>query len=109
VSKEGTYRYESSYKGEPIRADDILPCEQETVISFEGDVELATIYSAKPAIIRGLLRHPDFTIEELTLRERRGGEAVVAILGHLPIGAIKIGKKRKSNRQSQVVSYHPRK
>lgn len=92
--------------------------EKETAITMYGDGERFTIYSAKPTIVKSLLKHDHFEIgwaqlandDEMTdiedreqLRDSDGD--IVAIEGTLPVGTLTVkSKPRVSNRQSGIVS-----
>lgn len=92
--------------------------EKETVISMYGDDKRFSIYSAKPTIVKSLLKHDFFemdwarmiknekSIEVKNMDELESGEGnIVAIEGTLPIGTLTIkSKPRANNHQSSIVS-----
>lgn len=93
--------------------------EKETTISMYGDSKKYTIFSAKPTIVRSLLKHEHFefdwavvanngSTERLmdidTLRESDG--EIVSIEGSMPIGTLTVkSKPRSNNHQSSIVSW----
>lgn len=92
--------------------------EKETTISMYGDDKRFTIYSAKPTIVKSLLKHDFFDMgwarvlngdetieveEEEQLTSKDG--SIVAIEGTLPIGTLTVkSKPRSNNHQSSIVS-----
>lgn len=92
--------------------------EKETTISMYGDDKRFTIYSAKPTIVKSLLKHDFFEmdwarvltgekpthVEERSELETIDGH-IVAIEGRLPIGTLTVkSKPRANNHQSSIVS-----
>lgn len=100
------------------RDPDLSGSEKETTISMYGDDKRFTIYSAKPTIVKSLLKHDFFemewarvmadgnstevdTIEELESEEGN----IVSIEGTLPVGTLTVkSKPRANNHQSSIVS-----
>lgn len=92
--------------------------EKETTITMLGDAKQFTIYSAKPTIVKSLLKHDHFEMdwarvinaESLTkfkdisdLTDSSGD--IVAISGRMPIGVLNIKyKPRTKNHQSQIIT-----
>lgn len=92
--------------------------EKETTISMYGDDKRFTIYSAKPTIVKSLLKHDFFEmdwarvlngerttdVEVMSELENIDGH-IVAIEGTLPIGTLTVkSKPRANNHQSSIVS-----
>ena len=93
--------------------------EKETSIAMYGDDERFRISSAKPTIVKSLLKHDFFEMswaqladgDDLTevksrdeLRETDGD--IVAIEGTLPVGTLTVkSKPRANNHQSSIVSW----
>lgn len=92
--------------------------EKETTITMYGDDKRFTIYSAKPTIIKSLLKHDYFEMNwarlingEKSVRitqkdELEGADGdIVAIEGTLPIGTLTVkSKPRVNNHQSNIIS-----
>lgn len=92
--------------------------EKETTISMYGDSKEFTIFSAKPTIVKSLLKHDHFEmdwaivsksgnnerVEDLETLEESDGQ-IVSIEGKLPIGTLTVkSKPRANNHQSSIVS-----
>lgn len=92
--------------------------EKETAITMYGDGEQYTIYSAKPTIVKSLLKHDHFEmnwtqvlvddrptrVEEWDELQETTGD-IVAIEGELPVGTLTVkSKPRVRNIQSGIVS-----
>lgn len=93
--------------------------EKETAITMYGDDERFRISSAKPTIVKSLLKHDFFEMswaqladgDDLTEVESRDqfedtdGD-IVAIEGTLPVGTLTVkSKPRANNHQSSIVSW----
>lgn len=92
--------------------------EKETTITMYGDDKRFTIYSAKPTIVKSLLKHDFFEMEwTRVLSDGRTTEVddidalddiegnIVAIEGTLPVGTLTVkSKPRANNHQSSIVS-----
>lgn len=92
--------------------------EKETAVTMYGDSERFTIYSAKPTIVKSLLKHDYFemtwaqladdeTLTEVERREqlRETDRDIVAIEGSLPVGTLTVkSKPRANNHQSSIIS-----
>lgn len=92
--------------------------EKETTISMYGDDKEFTIYSAKPTIVKSLLKHDYFDMKWARVlsdgksthveseNELDGVEGkIVAIEGTLPVGTLTVkSKPRANNHQSSIVS-----
>lgn len=93
--------------------------EKETTISMYGDGKTYTIFSAKPTIVRSLLKHDHFEMEWAVVASDGGTERViglealkksegdiVSIEGSLPVGTLTVkSKPRANNHQSSIVSW----
>lgn len=93
--------------------------EKETAITMYGDDEKFRIFSAKPTIVKSLLKHDHFemswaqlandnNLSEVTSRDqlRETDGDIVAIEGTLPIGTLTVkSKPRANNHQSSIVSW----
>jgi hypothetical protein len=93
--------------------------EKETTISMYGDDKRFKMYSAKPTVVKSLLKHDHFEMEWARvldgetseyyegrdeLREANG--KIVAIEGTLPVGTLTVkSKPRANNHQSSIVSW----
>lgn len=98
---------------------DLSGAEKETTISIYGDSKEYSIFSAKPTIIKSLLRHDHFEIdwavvaangstEQITgadtLHDSNGD--IVSLEGRLPVGTLTVkSKPRANNNQSSIVSW----
>lgn len=97
---------------------DLKGKEKETTITMYGDGKSYTIYSAKPTIIKSLLKHDYFeldwarvmsngtstTFETMEELEESIGD-IVAIQGTLPVGTLTVkSKPRTKNHQSQIIN-----
>lgn len=92
--------------------------EKETTITMYGSDSQFDIYSAKPTIIKSLLKHDHFELKEARvigsddthrvnelneLEETRGD--IVAVKGKMPIGVLSVkSKPRTNNHQSSIVT-----
>lgn len=98
------YMIKRKYEGQQIRSDPTAhPKENETAIHFTGRDRRAWISSYEPAVISGLLKHKHFKLEQLITMEIEGCECVVGVIGRVPIGAIRIGRRRSSDRHELIV------
>lgn len=93
--------------------------EKETTISMYGDSKEYTIFSAKPTVVRSLLKHDHFEMDWAVvasdgqtervlgleaLRESEG--EIVSIEGSMPVGTLTVkSKPRANNHQSSIVSW----
>lgn len=93
--------------------------EKETTISMYGDSKEYKIFSAKPTIVRSLLKHDHFEFDWAvvanngstervldidSLRESEG--EIVSIEGSMPVGTLTVkSKPRANNHQSSIVSW----
>lgn len=99
------YKTRKRYRGEPICADPTVdPKENETALHFAAGDRRFWISSYEPAVISGLLAHPDFQIEHVIWMRAHGRECVVGVVGKLPVGALSLGRARKSNSHELIVS-----
>lgn len=92
--------------------------EKETTLTMMGDEKKFEIYSAKPTIIKSLLKHNHFDMiwarvvdenghERISDRDKLAGVDgdIVAIKGEMPIGTLTIKyKPRTNNHQSSIIS-----
>ena len=99
------YQSRSRYDGQPVCADPTAdPKENETGIHFAGGDRLAWISSYEPAVINGLLKHKHFRLSEVITLHIDKQECVVGVTGRIPIGALRIGRRRASDRHDLIVS-----
>lgn len=106
MKRNNEYGIEKKYQGQPICADPTAsPKENETGIHFTGGDRLAWISSYEPSVIEGLLKHKHFRLEHLITREIQQCECVVGIIGRVPIGTLRIGRRRDSDRHSSIVAH----
>lgn len=100
------------------RDPELTGSEKETTITMYGDDKRFTIYSAKPTIVKSLLKHDYFEMEwarvlkngasnnyeSVAELEETDGK-IVAIKGTFPVGTLTIkSKPRANNHQSSIVS-----
>lgn len=92
--------------------------EKETTITMFGDGKSFTIFSAKPTIVKSLLKHDHFDFNWAVVSEadknervssmdelRQSSGEIVSIEGELPIGTLTVkSKPRSNNHQSSIVS-----
>lgn len=98
------YEVKRRYDGQPICADPTAdPKENETGIHFTGGDRLAWVSSYEPAVVESLLNHKHFRLSELVTLTVNGQECVVGVMGRIPIGALRIGRRRASDRHDLVV------
>ncbi len=98
------YKTRKRYRGEPICADPTAdPHENETALHFTAGDRRLWISSYEPTVVAGLLAHPDFQIGHLVLMKADGRECVVGVVGKLPVGALSLGRARKSDSHELVV------
>lgn len=93
--------------------------EKETTISMYGDRKEYSIFSAKPTIIKSLLKHDHFDIDWAIVSKNGSTEQVigseelqksngdiVSLEGTLPVGTLTVkSKPRANNNQSSIVSW----
>lgn len=98
---------------------DLSGAEKETTVSMYGDSKEYSIFSAKPTIIKSLLRHDHFEIDWAVVASNDSTEQVtgadalydsngdiVTIEGTLPVGTLTVkSKPRANNNQSSIVSW----
>jgi hypothetical protein len=94
----------------------LTPAEKETHFRFARDEDVVHFFAAEAGIGRRLVAHPDSVVEEVVVED--GGarpacdpealgedEAVVAVRGVLPVGALSVKSSlRSSDRHAQIVS-----
>ena len=98
------YVIRQKYEGQPICSDPTAqPKENETGIHFSMGERLAWISTYEPALIEGLVNHKHFKVDQLITMRIKRRECVVGIVGKIPIGALRIGKKRASDRHDLIV------
>lgn len=98
------YKTRKRYRGEPICADPTAdPRENETALHFTAGDRRLWISSYEPAVVSGLLAHPDFQVGHLVVMEADGRECVVGVVGKLPIGALSLGRARQSDSHELIV------
>lgn len=92
--------------------------EKETTITMYGDEKQYQIFSAKPTIVKSLLKHDHFDMdwarllgedtwehvdERAEIKENEGD--IVAVEGTMPIGTLTVkSKPRSNNHQSSIIS-----
>jgi hypothetical protein len=94
---------EADIRTMPVKeAPDLSPMEKETVLTMPTDMDMALFSSEVSTTIKWFLSIEESVIEDY---QTEGG-AVVAVKGRVPKGNIKLqGSARKSNVESQMVSY----
>jgi hypothetical protein len=98
------YKTRKRYRGEPICADPTAdPHENETALHFTAGDRRLWISSYEPTVVAGLLAHPSFQIGHLVLMKANGRECVVGVVGKLPVGALSLGRARKSDSHELIV------
>lgn len=98
------YKTRKRYRGEPICADPTAdPRENETALHFTAGDRRLWISSYEPVIVAGLLARPDFQVGHLVFMKANGRECVVGVVGKLPVGALSLGRARKSDSHELVV------
>ena len=100
------------------RDPDLSGAEKETTLTMMGDKKKFEIYSAKPTIVKSLLKHNHFEMMWARVMDESGHERIsnrskledtngdiVAINGKMPIGTLTIKyKPRANNHQSSIIS-----
>lgn len=96
-----------------------LPHEKETGFHLEGDADHIRVSSFKKVVYSKLLRRSDFEVCHITIRDVDGREStvdsltealsdpmiqIIGVSGKLPVGALKIGKARKSDSHARIVT-----
>lgn len=101
--------------------DQLESAEKETAIHFSKPDDLASVTTAENGLMRRLLAHPDFEVDFVNQRDGDGKivkvpfedaeddfdgrRRIVTVVGHIPIGALKIpGSARNRNQHASVVS-----
>lgn len=94
--------------------------EKETTITMYGDAKTATVYSAKPTIVRSLLQHDHFDVVEISGLDdednrlyadteqsaRKRLQVIHSIRGEIPVGCLTVKSTRRANdHQSHIVSH----
>jgi hypothetical protein len=98
------YTTRKRYRGEPICADPTAdPHENETALHFTAGDRRLWISSYEPAVVAGLLARSDFQIGHLVLTKANGRECVVGVVGKLPVGALSLGRTRRSDSHELIV------
>ena len=99
------YSIKRKYKGQPICFDPTIPPkENETGIHFMGSDRHAWVSSYEPAVVSCLLQLKHFKVDQLVTMMIDGSECVVGVVGRVPIGSLRIGQPRKSDRHELIVS-----
>lgn len=92
--------------------------EKETTITMYGRDKWFSVFSAKPTVVKSLLKHDHFELERARLVTEDGIERVgtraelrscegdiVAVEGEMPVGVLTVkSKPRANNHQSSIVS-----
>ena len=101
------YKTRRRYQGEPICADPTAdPRENETALHFTAGDRRLWVSSYEPTVVSGLLAHPDFQIGHLVFMQVNGRECVVGVVGRLPVGALSLGRARKSDSHEFIIRAH---
>lgn len=101
---QNAYHIKRKYEGQPIKADPTAhPKENETAIHFTGRDRRAWVSSYEPVVVERLLRYKHFQLEELVTMEIDGQECVVGVIGRVPIGSLRIGRRRPTDRHELIV------
>lgn len=93
--------------------------EKETTITMYGDDKRFKMYSAKPTVVKSLLRHDHFDLEWARVLDDESSEyyesrgalqevegKIVAVEGTLPVGVLTVKSKPRANdHQSSIVSW----
>lgn len=94
-----------------------LPHEKESAIHLEGDAKTFSITSFKKVVFTKLLRHSEFELDHLTVRDPDGSEysvesieqlasdptlRVIGVTGKLPVGTLSLGIPRKSDSHAMI-------
>jgi hypothetical protein len=105
ASRPYIYKIKRKYEGQPVRPDPTAHLkENETAIHFTGRDRQAWVSSYEPAVVEKLLKYKHFKLEQLITMEVEGQECVVGVIGRVPIGAIRLGRRRRSDRHELIVS-----
>lgn len=100
------------------RDPELNASEKETTITMRGDEKEYSVFSAKPTVVKSLLKHDHFELDRARLMddsewhrvdERSKLEAsdgdIVAVEGTMPIGTLTVkSKPRANNNQSSIVN-----
>ena len=73
--------------------------ERETHIYISGNEEYAQIDAEHPAIIKYLLKHPEFKLDKdgiVTTLDKDGNEIIVAIKGKIPRNCVRFSLKPRA-------------
>lgn len=82
---------------------DRYPQEKETIIRFDKRDEVAYVWTGEAGLMRRLLKHDEFEVDERKSIERDGH--ITAVHGTLPIGCLKVlGTPRKNPGHAEIVS-----
>lgn len=100
------------------RDPELTADEKETTLTMYGSDKKFNIFSAKPTIVKSLLKHDHFELdnarllnngtkisisEREKLSEKKGD--IVAVKGEMPVGVLTVkSKPRANNHQSSIVS-----
>lgn len=93
--------------------------EKETTITMYGQDKRFDIFTAKPTVVKSLLQHDHFELDWARVLEGDNGQRVnsqaaladadgdiVAVSGKMPVGALTVkSKPRSNNHQSSIVSH----
>lgn len=78
------------------------PSEKETILRFDREEKLVHVNSFDSTIIKGLLKHKLFEVDNYS---RNTHDMIIGVSGHLPRGVLKIkNKPRKRDYSSTIIS-----
>ena len=95
---------------------ELTPAEKETHFRFARDEDVIHFFAAEAGIGRRLVAHPESVVEEVVVEDGgarpaydpevlNGDEAVVAVRGVLPVGALSVkSSSRVSDTHADIVS-----
>ena len=72
-----------------------LPVEKETCLNLLGTEKAFSVLTYHPAVVRGLLRQPEFEVTRAFTERIRGQEVVIGVEGRLSVACVHIGSPRK--------------
>lgn len=110
---------ESTLADKVDRDPQLSGSEKETTITMYGDDKRFKMYSAKPTVVKSLLRHDHFELEWARVLDDETSEyyenkdalqgvkgKIVAVEGTLPVGVLTVKSKPRANdHQSSIVSW----
>lgn len=94
-----------------VGESELLPEEKETAMHFSNADDMVTVHSAMGSIMKRLLAHPEFEIEQVRQRssnatfdiyaedleeEFDGRRKLVSLKGEIPVGALMVKKSSRA-------------